>query len=59
MSLSRETVYELFNSFVKKKPNFVFLENENEKYTVGEFLKTICTTANYLSEMGVKEILKL
>lgn len=55
MSLSRETVYELFNSFVKKKPNFVFLENENEKYTVGEFLKTICTTANYLSEMGVKK----
>ena len=35
MSLSRETVYELFNSFVKKKPNIVFLENENENYTVG------------------------
>ena len=45
--------YFLYN-FSHKKPDFVFIENEEDRYTISEFLNTVCATSNMLVENGVK-----
>ena len=46
-------VYDLLESFSKEKPDFIFIENDIEKYTIKEFFNTVIATANHLCNMGV------
>ncbi len=55
MEISKKLTFQLLEAFVKANPDFVFLENDEETYTISEFLNTICNTANLLSRNGVKK----
>ena len=55
MEINKKLTFQLLEAFVKANPDFVFLENDEETYTISEFLNTICNTANLLSRNGVKK----
>ena len=51
----KKTVFEYLYSLAEKKPNFMYLETENEAYTAKEFFNTVCYEANSLVRKGVKK----
>lgn len=54
MGIHNNNVFKLLYDYSKKKPDFIFIENEEEKYTISEFLSTVCRTCNKLVDNGVK-----
>ena len=55
MDYDRKTVLDYLISFNEKKSDFIFLENEDEKYTINEFLNTTIDIANAFYKNDIRE----
>ena len=55
MSLCNKTYFQLLCEYAHEKKNFTFIEDEKEKYSISEFVYTVCDTANLLVKNGVKQ----